>query len=85
MPETLKAAFLKSLWEIIDYWHRQTDLSERDKLSGTVFSVLCTLDGATEPTFDLILSHFNQETGKMNPLNNLHEEFYQYKPEAGSE
>ena len=39
--------FIKELHRNIDYWLRQYDLSEKEKLEGCTNSILCMLDGVS--------------------------------------
>lgn len=53
--EEAKQRFIKQLVGIAKEWHRYKDKTEWEKMEGTIFSILCMIDGCTvgEPSFDL--------------------------------
>lgn len=57
--------FLKHLNNMIDYWSKQEDTSDREKVQGVVFSFLVLIDEKLEV--------IDRETGKELSIGYLHE------------
>lgn len=98
--EEVRAQFLKHAWELIEYWHEQTDIGEVQKMSGVVFSLLAVIDGcdAGMPAFGLIPSPHEEDKeyckgegenwypeDTVDIGGSLHELFHKYEPKGLSD
>lgn len=45
--DEIRKRFLEHIHEIIDYWQKQPNTSEAEKVSGVAFSILVMLDGGS--------------------------------------
>ncbi len=66
--------FIAELHRNIDYWLRQYDLCDKEKLEGCTFSILCMLDGVSGSWYGDIYSLLNDSTM-------LHDNFYKERGE----
>lgn len=69
--------FLKHLNNSIDYWSKVENISEKEKISGVIFSFLVMIDGGGN-VFPSGLDLIDRETGKDISNGYLHEILHDY-------
>jgi len=45
--DEVRQQFLEHVWELIGYWRKLPNKTEREKMEGLAFSILSTLDGSS--------------------------------------
>jgi len=63
--------FIEAINQYIDYWSKQTDRTEKEKMEGLAFSILCILDG-TSGSFSGDINSLAKECDHLM----LHDQFY---------
>ena len=76
VSSVLLKKLIQSIWDNIDYWEKEKDLTLRERLEGVVFATLCSIDGEGSPYIPFRLTHEDEKTGQIIELEGLHEKMH---------